>query len=124
MKNNDIKALIKIVQHSVEVKETIEIFDLDFDSFKKNHVVKNAIAMCILQIGELSGKLTDEFKSTHTEIPWQYITATRNRLAHDYERADMQILWDAASISVPELKLYCENIVNKNKKINLTRCNL
>lgn len=72
--------------------------------------------MCVLQIGELSGKLTDEFKSIYNKMPWYDIISMRNRTAHAYERVDMEILWKIATTNIPELKSYCENILKKNSE--------
>ena len=38
-------------------------------------VVRQAVSMCILQIGELVGNLSDEFKAEHNVIPWREIKA-------------------------------------------------
>ena len=42
----------------------------------------------ILQIGELAGKLSDDFRHEHNQIPWQQIKATRNIVAHSYGSVD------------------------------------
>ena len=116
MSDRDITSLKLIVKYSDEISGTIGRFDLDYNKFKDDYVVKNAISMCILQIGEVSGRLTDEFKKTHDKMPWRDIIALRNRAAHAYESADMEILWKTVVDRVPELKAYCESILNENMK--------
>ena len=113
MKNRDIVILKKVVQYSDEISGTIMRFDLDFDKFKNDYVMKNAIAMCILQVGELAGKLTDEFRATYNKMPWRNIIAMRNRAAHAYESTDVEILWGIAVNNIPELKVYCESILKE-----------
>jgi uncharacterized protein with HEPN domain len=78
--------------------------------------MKNSISMCLLQIGELAGKLTDEIKAEYSEIVWRDIIAVRNRAAHAYGSMDMEILWDIATNDIPELKTYCENIIEEKEK--------
>ena len=112
MKNRDITVLIKIVQYADEINGTIDRFDLDFENIKTDYVAKNAIAMCILQIGELANTLTDDFKSIHNKMPWREIIAMRNRVVHAYSSMDLEFLWNAAKINVPELKVYCESIIS------------
>ena len=80
MKDRNIIVLKKIVKYSDEINETITRFDLDLDKFKKDNVVKNAIAMCLLQIGELVGRLTDEFKTEYNKMIWRNIIAIRNSI--------------------------------------------
>jgi uncharacterized protein with HEPN domain len=115
MKNRDITILMKIVQYADEINGTIDRFGLDFEKLKNDYVTKNAIAMCILQIGELANTLTDDFKSIHTKMPWREIIAMRNRVAHAYSSMDLEFLWNAARINVPELKTYCENIIKSKE---------
>ena len=114
MKNRDITILMKIVQYADEISGTINRFNLDFEKIKSDYVAKNAIAMCILQIGELANTLTDDFKSKHTKMPWREIVAMRNRAAHAYNSMDLEFLWNTAKINVPELEAYCEDVIEKD----------
>ena len=65
MKDRDISILSKIIKYADEIHETIARFDLDYNKFKNDFVIRNAIAMCVLQIGKLVGKLSDEFKQEY-----------------------------------------------------------
>lgn len=40
----------------------------------------------------------------HDDIPWHEIKTLRNLHAHDYESVDMELVWEALTIDVPELK--------------------
>jgi len=111
MKDRDITILKKVVQYTDEINGTIERFELDYSKFKDDYIAKNAISMCILQIGELAGKLTDEFKAKYNKMPWRDIVAIRNRAAHAYESVDMEMLWQTVINRIPELKSYCEEIL-------------
>lgn len=68
--------------------------------------------MCILQIGELVGKLSNEFKNTYNAMPWKDIKAMRNIATHNYGEIDLEVLWETVSTDVPILKEYCEKILN------------
>ena len=49
MKDNnsrDIVILNKIIKYADQINETIARFDLDFNKFENDYVMKNAIAMC------------------------------------------------------------------------------
>ena len=103
--------LKKIIQYSDEISATIERFSLTSESFADDFVVRNAISMCILQIGELAGNLSEEFKSENNAMPWRDIKAMRNIAAHNYGEMDTQILWETAISDIPELKEYCEKFI-------------
>ena len=62
-KNIDI--LLHIIQYCKEIEETHNQFERSPQIFKSNSVYRNAVAMCILQIGELTGRLSDDFKTAY-----------------------------------------------------------
>ena len=67
--------------------------------------------MCIIQIGELVNRFSDEFLDSHREIPWHAIKAMRNLHAHDYERVDLHIVWDSLTKEIPDLKEKLEGML-------------
>ena len=111
MNKRDDIILRKIIQYADEIQTTIDRFSLTRDKFAADFVVKNAIAMSILQIGELAGNLSDEFKTANNSVPWREIKAMRNIAAHNYGEIDVDILWETAIYDVPDLKTYCSNII-------------
>lgn len=113
MNSRDALILKKIIEYSNEIQATIERFSLDRDKFAEDFVVKNAIAMCILQIGELVANLTVEFKAANTGMPWHEIKAMRNIAAHNYGEIDIDILWETALYDIPDLKAFCDKALNQ-----------
>ena len=67
MKDRDVTILKRVVQYADEINGTITRFELDLDKLKSDYVMKNAVAMCILQIGELVVNLSDDFKATYNK---------------------------------------------------------
>ena len=49
--------------------------------------------MCILQIGELVNRVSEETLKENVQIPWRMIRAMRNVFAHSYDRADPELAW-------------------------------
>lgn len=48
----------------------------------------------LLQIGELTNSLSEEFLTTHPEIPWKQIRGFRNIIAHAYGTVEPSIVWE------------------------------
>ena len=111
MNTRDEIVLKKIIQYADEISETISRFNLTQDSFTDDFVARNAISMCILQIGELVGKLSEEFKAQNNAMPWREIKAMRNIAAHNYGEIDIDILWETATFYIPDLKEYCQKFI-------------
>ena len=116
MRDRNIVLLKRIVKYSNEISGTITRFELDFDKLSNDYIARNAIAMCILQVGELAGHLTDEFKAAHNKVVWRDFIAVRNKSAHAYWTMDSEFLWDIATDRIPELKEYCESIIEEKEK--------
>lgn len=88
-----------------------ERFEKSYDVFSNDPVYRNAVSLCILQIGELVGNLFESFRLEHTAIPCRQNKLMRNIVAHRYGTVDHSITWDVVEHDIPELKAYCENIL-------------
>ena len=116
MSNNERDLLIikKIQKYCTEADQAISHFGDSLDVLKAKSVYKNAVAMCILQIGELVSHLSDDFINKHTNMPWRQIKGMRNRAAHGYEDFDVDILWNTLKEDLPALNTYCNEILRLN----------
>ena len=66
--------------------------------------------MALFQIGELSKRMSEEFKNTHTEVPWAEMKGMRNLFAHEYESADQELLWETITKDIPKLNKQLQEI--------------
>lgn len=90
----------------------MEFFGTDYEAFKDNNIYKDTVALSILQIGELTSVLTEEFKETYNEMPWRQIKALRNIAAHQYGTVDSVLMWEIVNDDIPELERYCQKILS------------
>lgn len=56
--SKNISALEHIVVYCHQIEQTVDRFGNSAETFQKDPIYRNAAALCILQIGELVGKLT------------------------------------------------------------------
>jgi uncharacterized protein with HEPN domain len=70
---------------------------------EKDHVLQLALTRLVEIIGEASVQVSAEFKQRHKEIPWQQMEGMRNRLIHEYDNVDLNILWNAVKYNLPDL---------------------
>ena len=110
-RNTDI--LKHIIRYCNEIKDARDRFGDSIDSLRADVHFRNSVAMCILQIGELTGYLSDALKSEYSKVPWQKIKGMRNITAHHYGKIDLNILFNTISVRVPELQSYCEEILRQ-----------
>lgn len=55
-------------------------------------------------VGAACGKLAEEFRGRHPEVPWRAIMGMRHHLVHGYFDVDPDIVWNAVTDRIPELK--------------------
>lgn len=107
--NRDIGIIEKIYNYCNEIDEAHNSFNKSYDTFKINSVYKNAVCLCLMQIGELTNNLSEEFKNNNTDIPWREIRGMRNIVAHEYGHIDYETVWETLEDGVPVLKEFCKN---------------
>ncbi len=106
--DRDREIIRHILRYCDQVEAAHDDFGHDRERFDGSTTYQNAIAMCILQIGELVNHLSDGFKVDHDAIPWHRIRGMRNYVAHEYGAIDLDVVWYVADKSIPELKAFCE----------------
>ena len=81
---------------------------LSENDFMLDTYAQHALAMALLNIGELAKKLDPSYKSKHNDIPWEQIVGFRNVAAHGYDGLDMEIVWRTIKKDLPSLKTKLE----------------
>ena len=76
---------------------------LDQAGFVGNGLIYDGTLRNLELIGEAATRIPDEVRTTHPEIPWRMITATRNRLIHGYLGIDDDTLWSIIQDDIPAL---------------------
>lgn len=75
-----------------------------YDDLKADDMMGYAVVYNILSIGEAAYKLTNAFRRTHPETPWNDIMLMRNVLAHDYYKLKLQTVWEVVRHDLPLLR--------------------
>ena len=82
--NRDKSILQHMIEHCEKIQKALDRFGDDFETFKNDDVLRDAVSMNLQQIGELAKKFSDEFlNATRPEMNWRAITGMRNLFAHD-----------------------------------------
>ena len=83
MRDRDRQILVKILKYCDEVIIANELYHSDkelFEDEKQGFVYKNSVCMSILQIGELSKNLSEEFARQYPGIPLKVMARMRDIL--------------------------------------------
>lgn len=109
----DRNILEHIISYCDDISDTVQRFGNSYECFQGDKVYRNACALCILQIGELVGNLSLDFRSTHPEMPWNEMRAMRNIVAHAYGSISVQTTWETIETDIPKLKIFCEKALKE-----------
>ena len=85
-------------------------YDKDYDNFKNETMLVEACVFNLSQIGELVRHLDNEFIELHSELPWAQIRGFRNRIIHDYEGVNLNLVWEIISYDIPRLIINLKEI--------------
>lgn len=108
MQSPDLQRISHIRDYCVEIEETIKRYGKSFDVFSLDIDYQKSVSFSILQIGELSGKLSEKFKEeTAKFVPWSAIRGMRNLFAHNYGSMSRDIIWKTANEDIPVLLDFC-----------------
>ena len=84
MTQPDRQRIQHIRDYCEEIRKTIERYGDGFAAFDQDADYQRSIAFSILQIGELSGGLSEEYrKVTSSRVQWGPMKGMRNLVAHN-----------------------------------------
>lgn len=70
-----------------------------------------ALERCFEIVGEAIKRLPGTLRERYSQHDWRGAAGTRDRIAHDYEWVDHQVLWKAVHENFPELMVTIEQML-------------
>ena len=64
-------------------------------------------------IGEATKRLSKQFCSRHSDVPWRRIDGLRDVLIHDYMGVDINAVWEITQKNLPPLRIRVESILRE-----------
>ncbi|MEO1621587.1 MAG: DUF86 domain-containing protein [Cyanobacteria bacterium J06632_3] len=68
-----------------------------------NEEKRSAIIYQLIIIGEATKRLSETYRSEHPELPWRAMAGMRDVMAHQYDKININTLWDVVSSEIPKL---------------------
>jgi uncharacterized protein with HEPN domain len=100
-KRFDIVALGDMLDAARELEQIL--LDVDRAQFDGQRTYQLSVIHLLQTIGEASRHVSEAWRNDHPEIEWPKIVGMRNRIVHDYRNVDFDLVWDIATIEVPQL---------------------
>ena len=84
----------------------------DWESFVKDNLLQDAVVRRLEIIGEASGCVSAETQRKYSQLPWSAMKGTRNKVIHEYDAIQLDIIWDIVQQDLPALVNDLERIVS------------
>ena len=111
MKNKEYMSLKKMIEYINKALKYTE--GCNFESFSDNEEKVDATVFAISQIGELVKNITKETMERYNNIEWIIIKNLRNKIVHDYEGINLNLIWDIITDDIIQLKMDLEKILKE-----------
>lgn len=111
MKSKDKLIILKILNYIQEIKSFIEGYSQE--QFNQDKKTINACVFNLSQIGELAGKISEERIAENPQIEWRGIKALRNRIVHDYDGVNLNMVWGFLTSEINQLETDLNELCNK-----------
>lgn len=113
MKDKNIEVLNKMYNYCNDIDNSLKRFGDNLESFINDKDYQNTVCMSLLQIGELTTHLSDEFKKIFSnEVDWRGAKGFRNIVAHRYGTVDHTTVWSMVKEEVPSISSFCKKQID------------
>lgn len=111
LNDKDRSIIIRMIMYCDDISSLMEKYGRSFHRYISDISFQYSCGMCLIQIGELAGKLSDETIAKNPSVAWRAIKAMRNVHAHDYGNIDFSMVWDTLENDVPDLRMMLSEIL-------------
>ena len=102
MKRDDNVYLLHILDAISMIEEYTQ--GMSENEFLSHSMAHDAVVRQIEIIGGAARNISDEFKENNSKLPWNKMTAIRNKIIHEYFNINYALVWDTIQDDLPLLK--------------------
>ncbi len=113
MKNNEYQCIRKMIDYINRAEKYTE--NINFEEFSEDTMIIDATVFAISQIGELVKNLDKDFQNKYNNIKWHILKGLRNRIIHDYEGINLELIWSIAKKDIIQLRYDLQQILDNNE---------
>lgn len=110
-RNRDKDAIVDILKAIEEI--LCSMAGVSLDQLSTNREKQAAILYFLIIIGEATKRLSSEFRATHSSIDWKGMAGMRDILAHQYDRVDVQVIWDVVQTDLIPLSQSLKHLLEQ-----------
>ena len=112
MSKRDLDLLLEdILESCQKIKKYTK--DYSYDDFLNDDKTIDAVVRNFTIIGEACSKIEPDFKSVNPQIQWREIKDFRNRIVHDYNGINYEVVWEIIIKYIDELEFQIDNLIKE-----------
>jgi len=81
------------------------------EQFDQDPMAQDAVIRRLTVVGEATKRLSPDFRERHPGIPWKQMAGMRDVIVHEYDRVDLDTVWNVLQNEFPGLLSQLERIV-------------
>lgn len=108
-KRNDSDLLIDIREAINRI--TTYVTGQTYFSFVADTKTQDAVIRNLEILGEATKNLSESLRSQFANVPWKSMAGVRDRLIHNYFGVNLDIVWQIATIELPQVASQLQNRV-------------
>jgi uncharacterized protein with HEPN domain len=101
MDNKNIQLIQKIIVYAQKILNYCH--NVNEEDFITDSKLVEACVFNLIQMGELTRLISDDYMAEHSNIPWHQLRGLRNRIVHNYDGVDLSLIWDIINGDLEEL---------------------
>ncbi len=113
MKSKEYQSIIKMIEYIDRAQ--LYTKDMTFETYSNDMKTIDATVLVISQIGELVKNFDKDFQKKYANIKWHILKGLRNRIVHDYEGIQINLVWSIIHKDLDPLKIDLRQIIDDNK---------
>lgn len=94
--------LVDILQSILSIEQFV--LGMDFDAYDRDEKTQAAVERKMLTISEAAIRLKDDAGILCPGVPWRDIRGIGNWLRHQYDRVEVEVVWNTMQDDLPGLK--------------------
>lgn len=94
------------IKHMLDAFDTIEEYsaNITIEQFANNRLIQDGVIRQLEIIGEAAKRVSQIYRDQYPNIPWAKMAGMRDKLIHDYEEVDYELVWQTIQVHLPQVK--------------------
>jgi uncharacterized protein with HEPN domain len=85
-------------------KAEILLQDVTYKQFAEDFRINFAVVRALEIVGEATKRLPMSLREEYPAIPWRGMAGLRDRIVHEYDSVDLEVLWTVVASEIPRIK--------------------